>query len=80
MSKSKRQPVINDGPRNEKKGLKYNRAVRRVTKKKVKFHNELLDDEVIPDPKEIFDDWNYSDYRFDLRFGDEETAKKWSRK
>lgn len=81
MSRSRKTPVINDGPRNEKKGLKYNRAVRRVIKKKVKFHNELLDNEVIPNPKEIVNDYDYSDYHIDYRFlNDEEMSKKESRK
>jgi len=81
MSRSKRKPIINDGPRNEKKGAKYHRAVRRVVNKKVKYLSEDLDDEILPVPKEIVNDYNYSDYHIDLRFrGDEEMSKKESRK
>ena len=81
MSKSRRKPVIKDGPRNEKKGTKYNRTVRRVIKDKVKYLSEILDDETLPDPKEIINDYNYSDYHIDYRFmDDDEMLKKVSRK
>jgi hypothetical protein len=80
MSKSRRTPIIKDGPRNEKKGSKYHRTVRRVTNEKVRYFNQELDEEVLPDPKEIVDDWNYSDFQFDLRFRNDELSKKASRK
>jgi hypothetical protein len=81
MSRSRRQPIINDGPRNKKKGADYWRTVRRVTNEKVKLMNEALDDETLPDPKEIVNDYNYSDYHIDYRFrDDEEMSKKESRK
>jgi len=81
MSKSRRQPIVNDRPRNEKKGVKYHRAVRRVVNKKVKYLSEDLDDEILPIPKEIVNDYDYSDYQHDYRFGkDEEMYKKESRK
>ena len=80
MSRSKRQPIINDGPRNKKKGTDYWRTVRRVTNEKVRLMNEVLNDEPLPDPKEIVDDYDYSDYRWDLRFRNDELSKKESRK
>ncbi len=63
MSRSRRKPIIKDKPRNEKSGAKYWRAVRRVTKNKVSFLKEELEDNQIPDPKEIVNDYDYSDYR-----------------
>jgi len=80
MSRSRKKPVIKDSPRNEKKGAKYWRAVRRVTNEKVKYLNGSLDDEVLPIPREIVNDYDYSDYRWDLRFNDDEFSKKESRK
>jgi hypothetical protein len=81
MSRSKRQPIIKDGPRNHKKSSLYWRTVRRVTKDKVRYFNETIEDEIIPDPKEIIDDYDYSDYETDLRFNkDKEYAKRMSRK
>jgi hypothetical protein len=81
MSRSRKKPVVKDKPRNEKSGAKYWRAVRRVTNEKVKFLNEALDDETLPDPKEIVNDYDYSDYHIDYRFlGDKEMSEKRSRK
>jgi hypothetical protein len=80
MSRSRRKPVVNDAPRNHKKSSMYWRTVRRVTNEKVRYLNEAMEDEPLPDPKEIVDDWNYSDFRFDLRFKDDEFSKKESRK
>jgi hypothetical protein len=81
MSRSRRKPVVKDKPRNEKSGAKYWRTVRRVTNEKVKYLNEALDDETLPIPKEIVNDYDYSDYNIDYRFNkDEEMSKKESRK
>lgn len=80
MSRSRKKPIVKDGPRNQKKGAKYHRAVRRVTNEKIRYLNEELDDNVIPDPKEIVNDYDYSDYKFDFRFDDDEISEKESRK
>jgi len=80
MSKSRRKPIIKDKPRNEKRGARYHRTIRRVTNEKVRYLYEALEDEELPDPKEIVNDYNYSDYRIDLRFRDNEFSKKESRK
>jgi hypothetical protein len=80
MSKSRRNPIIKDKPRNEKSGTKYWRTVRRVTNEKVKYLNEGLDDEALPNPKEIVNDYNYSDYKNDFRWDDDETIERFSRK
>jgi hypothetical protein len=42
--------------------------------------NELTEEENIPDPKEIVNDYDYSDYNFDMRWCDDDTVKKASRK
>ena len=81
MSRSRRQPVIKDRPRNSKKTAEYWRPVRRVMNQTVRGLNELTEDDNIPDPKEIVNDYNYSDYNIDYRFSDdEEMVKKESRK
>lgn len=80
MSKSRRKPVIKDRPRNHKKSTAYNRTIRRVLKDKVSYLSDELDNNVLPNPKEIINDYNYSDYRNDLRFDDNEWTKKFSRK
>jgi hypothetical protein len=80
MSRSKRKPIVKDGPRNYKKSSAYWRTVRRVTKEKVKYLNEELEDNILPDPQEIVNDYDYSDYRFDFRFRDDEISEKESRK
>lgn len=80
MSRSRRKPIVKDGPRNHKKSSLYWRPVRRVTNEKVRYLNEELDDEIIPDPKEIVNDYDYSDYKHDLRFRDDEISEKESRK
>lgn len=80
MSRSRKKPIIKDGPRNYKKSSNYWRRIRRVTKDKVRYLQEKLEDENIPDPKEIINDYDYSDYRFDLRFDNNEMSEKESRK
>ena len=80
MSRSVKKPVIKDGPRNHKKSSAYWRTVRRVTNEKVKYLNEELGDNILPVPQEIINDYDYSDYRFDMRFRKDEMSKKESRK
>lgn len=81
MSRSRRKPIIKDGPRNYKKSSSYWRQIRRVIRDKVKYLSEDLEDKQLPNPKEIINDYNYSDYRFDTRFmGDKELSEKYSRK
>jgi len=80
VSRSRRKPIIKDGPRNTKKSSEYWRPVRRVMNQTVRGLNELTEEENIPDPKEIVNDYDYSDFNFDLRWRDDETVKKASRK
>lgn len=68
MSRSRRKAIIKDCPRNFKKSSNYWRTVRRVLKEKVKLLQETDDEQKIPKPQEIVNDYDYSDYRFDLRF------------
>lgn len=76
MSRSRKKPIVKD----KTDGSKYHRTIRRVTNQKVKYLEDELDDEGLRDPKEIINDYNYSDYRHDLRFRDDEISKKESRK
>jgi hypothetical protein len=67
MSRSRRQPIVKDRPRNEKKSSLYWRIVRRVINGKVR---EIVknDDEInLPEPKEIVNDYDYCDYVIDYR-------------
>jgi len=76
MSKSKKRPIIKD----KTDGAKYHRTIRRVTNEKVRYLEDELDDEGLRDPKEIVNDYNYQDWKCDLRFRDDEMSKKASRK
>jgi len=84
MSRSRRKPIIKDGPRNTKKSSTYWRPVRRVMNQTVRGLDDdsdgAYDDEIIPNPKEIVNDYDYSDYKFDMRWEDDDTIKKASRK
>lgn len=80
MSRSRKKPIIKDRPRNYKKSSNYWRTIRRVTKDKIRFLQETLEEKIIIDPKEIINDYDYSDYRFDMRFLSDEISEKESRK
>lgn len=76
MSKSRKKPIVKD----KTDGAKYHRTIRRVTNEKVRYLKDDLDDEGLRNPKEIVNDYNFSDWEFDLRFRDDELSKKASRK
>lgn len=86
MSRSKKEPIIKEAPRNHKKSTEYWRKVRRVINQSVRklfFKDE--DEVVIPNPKEIVNDYDYSDYTLDVRVikkpaDREKLVKKASRK
>jgi hypothetical protein len=80
MSRSRRQSVIKDGPRNSKKSSQYWRPVRRVMNQTIRGLDEDSEEENIPDPKEIVNDYDRSDYTFDMRFDKTEMSKKAGRK
>jgi len=68
MSRSKKKPIIKDRPRNIKKSSLYWRVVRRVINNKVRqilINPEKEPD--LPEPKEIVNDYDYSDYKIDYR-------------
>lgn len=76
MSKSYKKPIVKD------RGLKdvYNRTVRRtqansLAKIKLLAEDELEDFEV-ENPKTIMNDYDYSDYTFDMRDYDEDDEYK----
>lgn len=68
MSRSNKLPIIKERPRNHKKSTEYWRKVRRVISQSVRklfFKDE--DEVVIPNPKEVVNDYDYSDYTIDMR-------------
>ena len=68
MSRSRRLPIVKDRPRNTKKSSLYWRTVRRVINEKVKTYLIAPSDDVrLPEPKEIVNDYDYSDYKIDYR-------------
>ena len=89
MSRSRKEPIIKERPRNHRKSTEYWRRVRRVinqTVRKLFYKDE--EEVVIPNPKQIVNDCDYSDYTFDMRdikpnhkyANREEEIKKASRK
>lgn len=64
MSRSRKKPVIKDRPRNYKKSTMYWRKIRRILRLRVKGQVKDPDGKVLPNPKELEDDYNYSDYTF----------------
>jgi hypothetical protein len=77
MSRSKKEPVVRDSPRNTKKSTMYWRHVRKGIKQAVRklFYNEETE---IPNPKTIVNDYTREDYSF--RAFTQEQKEKWSRK
>ena len=68
MSRSKKEPIIKERPRNHRKSTEYWRRVRRVINQAVrKLFYKDEDEVVIPNPKEVVNDYDYSDYTFDMR-------------
>jgi hypothetical protein len=77
MSRSKRQPIVKDRPRNKKKSSLYWRTVRRVVNdnvRKLKYDDE----HELPQPQEIVNDYDYCDYVIDYRKWDND--KGWGEK
>lgn len=67
MSRSRRKPIIKDRPRNDKKSSLYWRIVRRVINSKVREILKTDEEMDLPEPKEIVNDYDYSDYKIDYR-------------
>ena len=53
---------------NYNRAAMYWRPIRRVINARVRHFQEDLDDETLPDPKEIVNDYDYIDYIYDYRF------------
>lgn len=68
MSRSRKKPILKDRPRNIKKSSLYWRTVRRVIKDRVRYYQDSIDDENLPLPEEIVNDYDYCDYIWDSRF------------
>jgi hypothetical protein len=65
MSRSKkRYPIIKDRPRNFKKSALYWRKIRRVWAYIIKG-NRNPEDLTLPNPKQVVNDYDYSDYHID---------------
>ena len=92
MGKSYRKAIIKEHPRNFKASTPYNRKVRRINNQITRdFYPEFdnMDDTteieiVLKNPKEIYNDYDYSDYKFDYEHEnynvDDEYVKKIKRK
>lgn len=66
MSRSRRKAIIKDRPRNYKKSSMYWRKIRRTSKNFFKSND--LDEGLIPQPKEIYNDYDYCDYIFNYEY------------
>lgn len=92
MSRSYRKAIIKDKPSHYKISQFANRIIRRVQKGYVREISKLsdMDDYIIPNHHEIFNDWDYCDYIFvpeyqysnknGLKPDNIEHQKKWRRK
>ena len=76
MSRSKKEPIVKDRPRNHKKSTEYWRKVRRVINDKVRQF--IYGEKDLPEPEEIVNDYDYSDYKVIAK--SETDKKKLSRK
>jgi len=68
MSRSYKQPIIKDSPRNFKKSAIYWRTIRRVINYTIRKFRNNTEDIILPKEKSIVNDYNYSDYTSDCRF------------
>ena len=67
MSRSYKQAVIKDSPRNFKKSQIYWRTIRRVINYTIRKFRNNLDEMILPKEKSIVNDYDYSDYTSDCR-------------
>ena len=75
MSRSRKLPIHKDSSRSTKKSSEYWRTIRRVIKSRVRYYNETIDDETLPLPEEIINDYDYCDYIWDSRFISESSSQ-----
>lgn len=67
MSRSFKQPILKDSPRNFKKSAIYWRTIRRVINYTIKKFRNNTEDIILPMEKSIINDYDYSDYTSDCR-------------
>ena len=70
MSRSYKQPILKDSPRNFKKSAIYWRTIRRVINYTIRKFRNNTEDIILPMEKSIINDYDYSDYTSDCRFND----------
>ena len=75
MSRSRKLPIYKDSSRSTKKSSEYWRTIRRVIKSRVRYYNETIDEETLPVPEEIINDYDYCDYIWDSRFISESASQ-----
>lgn len=67
MSRSVRKAIVKDRPRNSKKSSDYWRSIRSVINNKVRVMK--YDPEIeLPEPQTIVNDYDYSDYKYDVEY------------
>jgi hypothetical protein len=67
MSRSIKQPVLKDRPRNFKKSAIYWRTIRRVINHTIRNFKNNWDEMILPKEKTIVNDYDYCDYVSDCR-------------
>lgn len=67
MSRSIKQPILKDSPRNFKKSTIYWRTIRRVINYTLRKFRRDVDEMVLPKEKSIVNDYDYTDWISDCR-------------
>lgn len=76
MSRSRRLPIYKDHSFGNRK---YRRIVRRSIKNKLRACIATIPDYdiiLLPSPKNIVNDWDRCDYKYDMRFDEDDEDKK----
>ena len=67
MSRSYKQPILKDSPRNFKKSAIYWRTIRRVINYTIKNFRNNIDEMILPKEKTIVNDYDHEDWVSDCR-------------
>ena len=67
MSRSIKQPILKDSPRNFKKSTIYWRTIRRVINHTIRKFRRDVDEMILPKEKSIVNDYDYTDWISDCR-------------
>lgn len=67
MSRSYKQPILKDSPRNFKKSAIYWRTIRRVINYTIKNFKNNWDEMILPKEKTIVNDYDHEDWISDCR-------------